>query len=147
VRRAALLAALFAAAAAQAQVYRWVDEKGRVHYGERPPSGVAATPVEDRISAPSNAPKPNPDTAQAEREFQQRRLEREQRDAKERKRAEQAVQVKAQCERDRTRLAQLRAARRVATGVDEKGELRYLDDNARLEAIGKQEALVAKRCG
>jgi hypothetical protein len=147
VQRAVVLAALFAAAAAQAQVYRWVDEKGSVHYGERPPSGVAAKPVEDRISAPSDTPKPSRDTTQAEREFQQRRLEREQRDANERKRAEQAVQARAQCERDRTRLAQLSAARRVATGVDGKGELRYLDDNERLEAIRNQEALVAKRCG
>lgn len=34
-------AGLFAVATAQAQYYRWVDEQGKVHYGDRPPPAMA----------------------------------------------------------------------------------------------------------
>lgn len=41
------LALLFAAAPVMAQVYRWVDEKGTVHYSNAaPPPGVKATVVD-----------------------------------------------------------------------------------------------------
>ena len=46
---------LLAAVAAYADVYRWVDEKGTVHYSnETPPSGVKATKVD--IEAEPRAP-------------------------------------------------------------------------------------------
>ncbi|WP_341675795.1 DUF4124 domain-containing protein [Niveibacterium sp. SC-1] len=44
--------------AAQAQVYKWQDEKGRTIYGDTPPSGVKASPVEAPITVihDDNAP-------------------------------------------------------------------------------------------
>jgi hypothetical protein len=36
---------LFASAAHGAQTYRWVDERGMTNYGEKPPSGRVAQPV------------------------------------------------------------------------------------------------------
>lgn len=47
---AALVLAL--ALPVQAEVYKWVDEKGRTHYSNTPPQSVAdkAKPVEGRIS-------------------------------------------------------------------------------------------------
>jgi hypothetical protein len=53
--RAALLMVLIVAASnAAGEVYRWVDEKGTVHYSnEAPPPGVKATPVDvDEPRAP-----------------------------------------------------------------------------------------------
>ena len=144
-RRAIAFAALLAASTAHAQVYRWVDEQGKVHYGERPPSGAKASPVEDRLAAPPGAPAPKaaPDASQQERDFQRRRMEREQKEASEQKAAEKAKQ---QCERERSRLAQLRTARRIPAGVDDKGDRRYLSDAERADAIGSQEAAVARTC-
>jgi hypothetical protein len=138
-----LIALLAAGAAAHAQIHRWVDERGVVHYGERPPSGTASRPVEDRMATPAPAPKSGADSAQQEREFQQRRIDRERR---EKQAQQQAAQAKAQCERERRRLAQLREARRVFVGVDEKGERRYMDDAERAAAVERQEAVVAQRC-
>ena len=40
------------AAPACAQVYKWVDERGVTHYGERPPQGRKATEVPDRLGTP-----------------------------------------------------------------------------------------------
>jgi hypothetical protein len=45
-----VLAAL--AAPACAQVYKWVDERGVTHYGERPPQGRKASEVPHRLGTP-----------------------------------------------------------------------------------------------
>jgi glutaredoxin len=42
-------------AVAGAQVYRWTDEAGRVHYGDKPPADRKAKAVEDRISSYAGA--------------------------------------------------------------------------------------------
>ena len=44
-KRALCLLILSIAAPAGAQLYRWVDDKGVVNYGEKPPAGRTATPV------------------------------------------------------------------------------------------------------
>jgi glutaredoxin len=51
----ALLLALLCAGVAHAQTtYRWVDQEGKVHYGDRPPPPKAAREVQQkRFSAPS----------------------------------------------------------------------------------------------
>lgn len=49
--RATLLLVLLLASSATAQVNKWVDDKGKVHYGDRPPAGVKVQPVEARISS------------------------------------------------------------------------------------------------
>ena len=144
-RHAIVFAALLAASAANAQVYRWVDDQGKVHYGERPPSGAKAAPVQDKLATPPGAPAPKaaPDASQQERDFQRRRMEREQNEAREQQAAEKAKQ---QCERERARLAQLRNVRRIQSGVDEKGNLRYMNDAERADAIASQESAVARAC-
>lgn len=53
-RLAVLLILLLAAPAASAEVYQWVDQQGRVHYGDRPAPGVPATPREE-LSVPEPA--------------------------------------------------------------------------------------------
>lgn len=54
-----LLALLACATSASAQVYRWVDEKGRVNYSNSaPPAGVKSTVVD----ADAKAVAPSPDT-------------------------------------------------------------------------------------
>jgi glutaredoxin len=42
-------------AVAGAQVYRWTDEAGRVHYGDKPPAERKAKAVQDRISSYAGA--------------------------------------------------------------------------------------------
>jgi hypothetical protein len=54
----ALLHFLFFVAAAVpafAQVYKWVDERGVTHYGERPPQGSKASEVPNRLASPAPA--------------------------------------------------------------------------------------------
>lgn len=56
-RRSALLLLLVLAPLAQAQTYKWVDERGVVNYSNTPPPAAAkAQPVDDRISVYASDP-------------------------------------------------------------------------------------------
>jgi glutaredoxin len=46
-----LLCAMLAASAASAQVYKWKDADGKVHYSNVPPSQGGATQVQDRVGS------------------------------------------------------------------------------------------------
>lgn len=50
----ALATLCFATAALSAQVYRWEDDSGQIHYGQQPPEGVEAEPVDPQV-APGNS--------------------------------------------------------------------------------------------
>lgn len=54
-----LVLLLLFATQASAQLYRWVDEKGRVNYGEKPPPGVQKREVQDTRSEPPPAHAPS----------------------------------------------------------------------------------------
>ena len=64
---------------ASAQVYKWVDEKGTTHYGERPPPGKKAREVQQRLANPGPAPgkQAQPNWTEKELEFRGRRIESE----------------------------------------------------------------------
>jgi hypothetical protein len=56
-RATAFATLLLAATAASAQVYRWVDEKGMVHYSNStPPAGVKATVIDPEAKAGPPSP-------------------------------------------------------------------------------------------
>lgn len=96
-RTSTLIALLLATSPAWAQVYKWVDEQGRTHYGEKPPANKGA-PV--NLRDPTGGPRPEANDQPAfdgmgrqetelqrqEREFQYRQQQRELRSAEERQR-------------------------------------------------------------
>lgn len=60
-RSVAVLLAVLAAPAAQAQVYRWVDEQGVIHLSsEKPPAGVKAERIDIKMSSSSKSRAGNP---------------------------------------------------------------------------------------
>ncbi|NWG32254.1 MAG: glutaredoxin family protein [Rhodocyclaceae bacterium] len=52
-RSVIFLGLLLAAGITQAQYYRWVDEQGKVHYGDRPPPSLAGKAQVMRHGAPA----------------------------------------------------------------------------------------------
>src|SRR5712671_3774407 len=54
---------LAVAAPALAQVYKWVDERGVTHYGERPPQGRNASEVPNKLGSPAGGSSAQPDAA------------------------------------------------------------------------------------
>lgn len=99
--------------AAQAEVYKWTDAEGRVHYGDEPPSDsipefkVRPPPVVTPDSAFSKAP-----TEQERQDRQRRLLESFAADRREKQQAErERKQVAARREKNcRTARARLRSA-------------------------------------
>jgi hypothetical protein len=130
-----LMAALLALAAVPAGadgIYQWVDELGRVHFGDQP-----STPQAREVQAP-RAPLRDPDSA--ERLERQRRLleafatERQAEAEQAAKAREEASERATRCAWAREEMRGLERAGRVFD-LDPEGNRRYLDDAARGAAL------------
>jgi len=111
-----------AAAPAFAQVFKWVDERGVVHYGERPPQGGKASEVPDKLGTPGGVP---PRASQADPKSPPQEPEKSE-DARRRE----------QCDQQRELLDRL--------VQNELGSGKVQIDRA--DAIARQEKLVNERC-
>lgn len=139
--RICLLWALLAPAAAQ--VYKWVDEKGVTHYGERPPQGGKANEVEQRLAnpaAPGKAAKS--DWKEQEIEFNKRRIKSEQTEARNQQRE---TSQREACKQARDRLALYKSARG-SFHLDEKGERVWHSDAEHNASIARLEQRVSEHC-
>jgi hypothetical protein len=123
-------AALFATAA-WAQQYKWVDQDGKVRYGDVPPPGVKATPLRPVPSAPSAAPS-SPAAQKGEKPltpeqaFQKRQKELREGEDKSAKERQEAEAKRANCEQAQSYARTLAAGR--VSRANASGEQVYLDD-------------------
>ena len=136
--------------AAQNDVYRWVDEDGVVHFGDRPPKQNAAEkismPENHVISAqpsaesadvdPMDAQDPQPSVAQQIRD--------ERADAR-REREAMATATAESCTKARAVISQLEPSPRVIVR-NEDGSVSRMDDDYRVETIDKAKAFIAENC-
>ena len=129
---------------AYAQVYKWVDEKGVTHYGERPPQGKNAREVEQRLGNPAPAPgnSARQNWKDKDLEFRGRRIEAEQAEAKQQ---QQEAANRQACNQARDRVAQMKTARRMYR-LNEKGERVYQSDEEHQTAIAQLDRMVSERC-
>lgn len=142
------LLALVLAFPATAQVYKWVDKDGKIHYSDKPPRDPKAKGVKDM-----NIESKPTDSAEVERELAE--LTERGKSVDEGLRVEQ--QVKAQtaaqkdaaekmCDQAMARLAVLEQVQRMAK-VDKDGNRTYASDgetNAEREKARKQVAELCK---
>lgn len=132
---------------ASAELYRWVDAQGRVHYSDSPPPANATSTKTLNTPAPASpAPAAAPKSWQEkEMEFRQRRAAEAEAQAKKEKEAEEARQKQANCEAARKNLQLLESGQRVVT-VNAQGEREFLDDAARQKAINDARKAVETWC-
>jgi hypothetical protein len=139
---------LATAVPAFAQVYKWVDERGVTHYGERPPQGSKASEVPNRLASPApggagaeaNNPKdPGPEQSQARPKDQDPRQSPSKAETRQDAEAAKRQQV---CNQQRALLERLKQSPPSFT-LNEKGEQIPLDNSA---AIARQEKLAAEQC-
>ncbi|MGB5079151.1 MAG: DUF4124 domain-containing protein [Burkholderiales bacterium] len=138
------------AASAPAQVYKWVDERGVTHYGERPPMGGKATEVPNRLASPAPgaaAPRAAAETKNPDRVVapQRQPLLRPGPTAPEKPEDRQERELarhQEQCNQQRELLTRLRQSPPSFT-VGAKGERIRVDNS---ETIARQERLVAEQC-
>jgi hypothetical protein len=69
--RALVLIVLLAVGNVEAQIYRWTDEQGRVHYGSQPPPGQKAESVKPSGDYPTSPERQREATERADRERQE----------------------------------------------------------------------------
>lgn len=135
-----------------AEIYKWTDENGNVHYGEHPPADSAkrlsiknnSTSEDGKASAASN-------TAGTDAEQQRNKMiqamegDRVEREKKRQKQLKKESQSKQRCAIARDRLVQYQRAGRLYS-IDKQGERQYLSDKSRQKEIEQLQAQINKFC-
>ncbi|MDZ7661317.1 DUF4124 domain-containing protein [Thiohalophilus sp.] len=140
-----LLASLLSVSMA-AEVYKWTDEQGRVHYGDRPPEeGASSVDVDPGPASGSPIP------GDAERREKTRRLlrayeeERRVKQQREQRQEAEAAERHKRCAWARDRLRRYKQAGRLYD-LDEAGNRRILADSQRQQAEAQAARDVEKWC-
>ncbi|MGD8407640.1 MAG: DUF4124 domain-containing protein [Thiohalophilus sp.] len=131
---------------AGAEVYKWTDEQGRVHYGDKPPDQGAR---QMQIDAGNGSPGPIPSEAERREKTQrllraydeERRIKQQQ---EQRQEAEEAER-RRRCARARDRLRRYTYAGSLYQ-LDDQGNRRYLDDSNRQQTEERARQEVEKWC-
>lgn len=123
---------------AAAEMYRWVDAQGKVHYSDAPPPAGAKSAK--TIDVPTPPAAPSGDAAAKPKSWQEKDMEFRQRQTAEAeaqaKKEKEAKEKQQNCETARRNLAKFENATRVVT-TNEKGETVYMDNAARAAAAAE----------
>ena len=140
-----LLSLLLTPWAASAEMYKWIDEKGRTVYSEQPPPDGKGTKLDIRTS-PASPGTAATDWKQKEQDARQTRITKDQEEQNQ-KAQEQNVNSarKSNCIESQRQLNIAQTPRPVFQ-VNDKGEKVYLDDTARQKEIDGWAANVKKYC-
>lgn len=137
------LALLASALPAQAQMYKCVDARGVTQYSDKPCTDGKGKAVDIRGQPPiSGKLQDSRDPGAAEREFQQRRIERAH---EEEAVAARAEQQKRRCAAMHSQLDFLTRFNTISK-TNEKGERVYMDDATRNSQIEQLKAAIARDC-
>lgn len=142
------------AAAAAAQQFKWIDQNGRVQYGDSPPAGAKATP----LRPPAGPSSPPPSRAAAgktdgkkaeqltpEQAFQKRQKDKLAADAKAEKERAEAETGRGNCESARSQMRQLQSGERMST-VGKSGERGYMNDAQRAAETSRAQKAIDDWC-
>lgn len=139
---------LLATGVVAAEIFRWTDDTGQVHYGERPPDDRAqrlAIPG-SRSAAPGAVPDETQRRARQQRLLEAFEYERERKATRQAQDAEQARQRAVRCERLRRHWRRLSYAGPIYS-AGEDGERRYLDDAERAAQKDRLRPAYQRACG
>ncbi|MDX1757283.1 MAG: DUF4124 domain-containing protein [Marinobacter sp.] len=140
----AVIVALAPATGFGESVYKWTDEEGVTHFGDRQPTGTRAESVNIRTggsTGPTSGPTPQERMGALE-ERQRSEEEQERLSAVEEARQKQR---QANCETARSNLAILNSYGRVQ--VEENGEKRYLTPEEIAEQKASFQQIADDNCG
>ncbi|WP_299594212.1 DUF4124 domain-containing protein [uncultured Microbulbifer sp.] len=134
--------ALLAANTSASELYRWVDEDGKVHFGDRPPLEAKAESLEGQLK-PVNSADPTrkqdfPDSQRA------KQLEREYAARKQSEQSRARRQQQIACARARKQLKILKGP---VYFVDAEGNESTISERQRVVEARKLEAQVRQYCG
>lgn len=140
---AALLAVCLTQAAAAEEVFKWVDEDGQVHYGDRPQHDAAEVLELDRPPAPD--PHLQQRQSQRDRLLEVLHQEREDRRRREAEARAEAAERRERCAEARRQLATYREAAYIYETMAD-GERRILSGGERQAAEDQAQLAVNRWC-
>ena len=135
--------ALLFSASVSAQIYKWTDETGKIHYTDQPPPPHVNT-KEQRLNinaAPATGNQSNALSDERE-EFEKRRKQRQENEAKDQAQAEIN---KKKCTEAQTQLRMYADSPRL-TIPDGAGGIVYVDDDLRQRRIDDANKAIATYC-
>lgn len=143
-----LLLAMLAAPAG-ADIYKWTDAQGEVHYGDQPPSRTTPEQFNPRTSEASEARAVEARRQAADQATRKRLEQVKTREAASKQLAanEEEVRRKAEnCQRARANLEMLQRANMRLSTVDSQGQTRVLDATARQTEMERASRTISENC-
>jgi hypothetical protein len=135
-----LLCSLLWPCLASAEIYRWTDANGQVHFGEAPRAGAVQVEVKPPVVQQDAAAAER--QQRAERFFQARREEQQQANEKNQ---EQQAKTAQECQKLREQYAELDRGGTFYK-VDAQGERQYYNEAQLDSARSRLKARLAQRC-
>lgn len=140
--RRLLWCALLMPALASAEIYRWTDAQGRVHFGQRPQAADAER-VDVRPQVMERDAATREREARSERFFRARQEEQQQQREEQAERQRQRLHACQQMRRELVRISQPGLFFR----TDQQGERQFYSDAQMAKARQQLQARVAEQCG
>ena len=133
--------------AAPAEIYKWVDDEGKVHYGEKPPNtttdkAVETIKIKDDVGT-SDSQRANEALKKKSESLNENRKKRKKEKLAKKKEASQQAKKKEACEAAKKLLTFYQAPRAAITEGD---EYTWLDEEQKQVKIKETKALIKKIC-
>jgi len=128
-----------------ADLYKWTDAQGKVHYSDQPPTAKAQIIKNSAAGQADITSQAKQSLDAKDRAYQERREEAEKARAKAEKEAEQARIQRENCAKARSNLSTLQNSPRVYK-TDATGQRTYMDDAARASALESSQKAVSDFC-
>lgn len=129
--------------ACAAQVYQYKDAQGRTVFSDTPPPGANAT--KKNINPPQPSGDSSGSVQEKLQEFQKRRDERLESEAKQAKEQAEKDRMAENCTRARSKLAALQSGQRIVR-FNTQGEREFLDDAGRAKEMEEAQKSVSEWC-
>jgi len=144
-----ILLLVLLATPAGAEIYKWTDAQGEIHYGDQPPSSTTPKPFHPQTTQASEA-RAEEARRQVADQAARKRLEQEKaREAASKQLAakeEEARRKAENCQRARGNLEMLQRPNMRLTTVDSQGQARVLDAAARQVEIERASQTISENC-
>lgn len=119
-----------------AELYKWTDAEGRVHFSDQPPPPEVRAPVTVKPRPPGATPAAPaaPSYVEQEAEFRKRQVEAAEKAKAEKQTADDAAEKQRNCDQARARVASLEIGGRI-TRTNAAGEQIFLTDAEIAQAL------------
>lgn len=137
--RALLVLSLLIASSSHAELYKWTDDKGQVHYSDKQPDDEKVQTLNPQTSLPSGAEKEKSAFEQQVEDMNQRLAEQEKQQQEAAKKAEEEQKRKERCAALRNNMQVLVTQNRVSKMVDgQRVIIPYEERVEKMEKIRKE---------